>query len=508
MPARRLLLLDATHLTAYAWHGGHIDPEGEFAADPTGVEAFGRYLKKHARSLFYLIVDIAEEGFQIDDIPHVTGSDRSALLKRRIGQYYYGTPYAAALSLGREKTGRRDEKILFAALTRPPHIDPWMAALADAATQLGGLYSMPLVVAKLFQTAPEIRQGRHLLLTLGRGGLRQTFFDEGNFRFSRLTSLATGSAEEYAVACTIESEKIYQYLVGQRLIDRGTRLNATILLDPGLVDEFRHRCNDTADICFHFLDLNQAARKHGLKSQPTHKFHSDWLFLHSVVRRTPGHQLAPEAALRHYRVWQLKTGINAAAMIGLAACAVLSLKYAIGIYSLEGRSAQIKTQIAAETQRYEAMLKTLPPIPLKVDALRGLIGRFDEMEKRSPSLADTYRRLSRALDTVPEVELQRIDWSLSPKPEGASERASGGSYFALVDIQAQLPPTMLSNHRGMLDAVNRFAAELGKDSTLDVKIVRMPFDTESGKTIRSSADAPTAQRDPPGFSVHIVQRIF
>lgn len=508
MPARRLLLLDATHLTAYAWRNGHVDPEGEFAADPTGFEAFGHYLKKRTRSLFYLLADVAEEGFQIDDIPYVTGSDRTALLKRRLGQYYYGTPYAASISLGREKTGRRDEKVLFTALTRPPHVDPWMAALSEAGAQLAGLYSMPLVVAKLFGNTPELSEGRRLLLTLGRGGLRQTFFDNGHFRFSRLTSLATGSAEEYAVACTVESEKIYQYLVGQRLIERGTRLDSTILIDPGLIDEFRRRCNDTADLSFHFLDLNEAARKHGLKSQPAHKFLSDWLFLHSVVRRSPGHQLAPEDALRHYRIWQLKTGINTAAMIGFAACAVLSLKYAIDIYSLESRSAQIRAETTADTQRYESMLKTLPPIPLRVDALRGLIGRFDEMEKRSPQIADTYRRISRALDTTPEVELQRIDWSLSQKPEGAANPAHPGAYFALADIQAQLPLAMLSDHRGMLNAVNRFTAELSKDPALDVKVVRMPFDTESGKTIRSSGDAPAAQQDPPGFAVHVVQRIF
>ena len=508
MPKRRLLLLDANRLSTFAWQGSQITQDDEFASNPPGLEAFTNYLKKYPQCLFYLLADVSEEGFQIDDVPYVTGRDRAALLKRRLGQYYYGSPYSTSISLGRSKTGRRDEKVLFAALTRPPHIDPWINCFSEAASQLAGLYTMPLVVARLFAASKEIGSGRHLLLTMGRGGLRQTFFDAGQFRFSRLTPLATGSIDEFAVACRVEAEKIYQYLVGQRLIERGTRLESSILLDASLNESFRERCHDTAEIGFGFIDLGNISRARGLKGGTAHKFWSDELFLHAQTRGSPGHQLAPESLLKNYRLWQIKTAINATSMIGFSACALLALRYGVTTYSIEADTLKVQADTSIQARSYETKLKALPPMPMKAEALRSLIDRYAEMEKRSPRIKDTLSRISRGLDLVPETGLQSIAWNLVNKPEGASSPAYTVNYFAVSVLQAELVVSMASDHRTMLVTVEKFATELRKDSSLDVKLVRLPFDTESGKTIRSSASTPATQVEPPTFAIRILQRIF
>lgn len=147
MPQRRALFLDANRITAYAWQGGRIQSEGYFAGDVPGLEAFSAYLKTKRSSLFYLLADVAEEGYQIEDIPFVQGNDRKALIERRLSQYFYGTPLATAVSLGRDKTGRRDEKMLFSALTRPQFFEPWLATLRQSETRLAGVFSVPLILA-------------------------------------------------------------------------------------------------------------------------------------------------------------------------------------------------------------------------------------------------------------------------------------------------------------------------------------------------------------------------
>ncbi len=343
---------------------------------------------------------------------------------------------------------------------------------------------------------------------MGRGGLRQTFFDAGQFRFSRLTPLATGSIDEFAVACRVEAEKIYQYLVGQRLIERGTRLESSILLDASLNESFRERCHDTAEIGFGFIDLGNISRARGLKGGTAHKFWSDELFLHAQMRGSPGHQLAPESLLKNYRLWQIKTAINATSMIGFSACALLALRYGVTTYSIEADTLKVQADTSIQARSYEAKLKALPPMPMKAENLRSLINRYGDMEKRSPDIADTFRRISRGLDLTPEVTLQSIDWSLTAKAEGTATPGFPGSYFAVAKIKAELPISMLSNHRGMLATVERFVGELKRDDSLDVKVVTFPFDTESGKTIRSSSDAATAAADAPTFVINIVRRIY
>jgi hypothetical protein len=69
MADKRILLLDGPLLTAHHWHAGHVRTEGEFSPEPVGLEALAAYLKKHRTSIFYLLADTAEEGFQLETCP-------------------------------------------------------------------------------------------------------------------------------------------------------------------------------------------------------------------------------------------------------------------------------------------------------------------------------------------------------------------------------------------------------------------------------------------------------
>ena len=92
MPQRRLLYLDANQLQAFLWQGGSLAEEGRFPQTDDGVEAFSEYLSKHRGSIFALLADLADEGFQIESLPYTQGADRQALLSRKLGQYFYGSP--------------------------------------------------------------------------------------------------------------------------------------------------------------------------------------------------------------------------------------------------------------------------------------------------------------------------------------------------------------------------------------------------------------------------------
>ena len=528
MTPRRLLLLDANRLSAYHWQNGHIKAEGEFLADPPGLEAFAEYLNQHASSLFTLLADVAEEGFQIEEIPRVQGKDKEAIITRRLGQYFYGSPYAAALSLGRETTGRKDERMLFAALTRPPQIDPWIGLIKETGSQLVALHSAPFLVAEIVKgLGPQ--EGRLLVLTIGKGGLRQTYFENGQFRFSRLTPLALGSVEEIALACASEAEKIYQYLVGQRMVERGARIRTLVVSHPAEQSHLREKCRGTSDLSFEFIDLLQEAGKRGLKTLPATS-HSELLLLHLLVRNPPASQFAPFDARKPYRIWQFKFALNAFALTGLAACLLFAAKTALDAYSLQDQIGQIRQEVGQENQRYEAMLKTLPAVPIKLDELRALVDRFDELEKRSPTFKSALIPLSQALDKVPQVELEKFDWILSSNPEenptrvvaaqaGNGSRPAGntpvpqaatpqGAYFSIIELEAKLPIGIANDHRAMLAAIDSFKTALQQTDNLTVKVLRMPFDTESGKTIKSTGDVGAAKADAPGFAVRIVQKVF
>lgn len=315
MPARRVLFLADDRLAAYRIGRGSVAAEGEFCADPAGLEAFAAWLARRRGSVFTLLADVAEEGFQLEDIPHVAGRDRAALVARRLAQHFHGTPFTLAASLGRLKEGRRDERLLLMGLTRPRHFEPWLAALRATESALAGLHTLPQTVSALLATAAAAPL---LLITLTRGGLRQTFCADGRLRFSRLTPLAAASPEETAAATAAEAARMHQYLAGQRLVEHGQPLTTRVLVHPADMPALRARCRDGADLRFEFLDLPREAARLGLRT-PLADSHAEMLFCHLLVRRPPAGQFAPAAERHCHRLRQFRVGLKRLSGLILAA---------------------------------------------------------------------------------------------------------------------------------------------------------------------------------------------
>lgn len=510
MPHRRLLFLDTLRLSAYLWSNGRLHEEATFANTPLGHESFAEYLAKTGDSNFHLLVDVADEGFQIEHIPHSQGGDRTALIKRRLGQYYYGTPYSTSISFGREKEGRRDEKVLLAALTRPEHLTPWIDALAAVEASVAGIYSVPLVLAD-WGSRLMANKTQYLLLTPSSGGLRQTFFDHGQMLFSRLSLLATGGRNEVAVAAAAESQKIYQYLVGQRLVARGASLTAVILAPSDQIAELQSHCQSNDQLDYEFIDLVQTAKKSGLRSLPGD--HADALLMHRLIAKSPGQQFAPPELRRYFRFWQLRFGLNSAAALVLGACLLFAGKLVLDSTELSSGTAAAIASAEQINQRYTAALDTLPKIPLSNETLRALTGRFEQLEKRSPGMHPSLVELSRVLDAHPRIEITRIDWRI----DSTLESASGGNppppaagadapAYSIITLDAELPARIANDLRAQQESIEQFASDL-KKLGLEVRMLRLPFDATSAQTLKSSTDAPAAQLQAPKFSLRMARKL-
>jgi hypothetical protein len=515
MAAKRILLLDGPQLTAHYASGGRISVEGEFSHEPVGLEAFSAYLKKHRSSLFYLLADIAEEGFQLEELPFVQGNDRTALLQRRLSQYYYNTPLSTAISLGRAATGRRDEKLLFAALTRVDTFTPWLDALREAEAILAGVYSMPLVLAGC---GPQMvgQEGQVLFISVTSGGVRQTFFDQGRLHFSRLSQLATRSLDEIGRTCANDSAKIFQYLVAQRQIPRGASLRTLVLASPAQIPVLQDFCRDSNELRFEFVDIAAAAHQQGLKNLPVDS-NADQLFMHCLATRTPAQQFAPAVERRFYTLWRIRSALTSAAWIALAGCLLFAGKTSLNIYELREQTDATAAVTAADTQRYNAILEGLPKVDLTPDKLREVIARFEALQKRTPAMEPLLIHLSHALNDNLRIELTRLSWAIvdnlntgakaAPepgRPPGPAAAAAKGSWVTL-EIQAQLPLGLVTDQRAQIELIDNFAARL-RDAQTDVRITSRPFDIESDKPLKSAGEAGELRAaDVPKFSVRIAR---
>ncbi len=503
MPQKRLLYLDANQLSAWFWHGGSLKEEGSFPQGEDGIAAFTDYLARHRHSLFYLLADLAEEGFQIEVLPYTQGADRAALLTRKLGQYFYGSPLATAVSYGRETEGRRDEKFLFTALTQPKLAEPWLAALRSAEAQLAGVYSLPLIgTAAIGKLAPGHKHC--LLITLTRGGIRQSFYENGQLRFSRLTSMTATAPGEVAASCAAEATRIYQYLVGQRLLARGVPLTIVALAHPAQSHAFVEQWQRSSELPLTLLDLHAASKALGLKTPPKDS-RSDALFLHVLAQRPPREQFAQPAERRFYRLWQVRDWLVKGGALVLLGCLLFAGREMADLLKMRSASETMIQQAEADHARYQAIQKTYPPLPASPDNLRAVVGRFEDLEKRSAPLEPLYLAVSRALGEVPRVDIERLQWQVSANPDeglqasadprkppagsGQGAAQSGTGLYQTAVIHGLLPSSMASDQRAQLETVNAFVAALRKDAALRVTVVRMPFDIESGKSLKSAKES-------------------
>ena len=162
MAGKLLLFLSAESFHAYQWNNKALVFGQQFADTAQGREQFVQFLLTHPNTPVYLLTDFIEEDFRHETVPHLHGSERSGMLQRKFEQYYRNTTFRQAMLLQRSDEGRRDDDVLFSALTNPARILPWITIMLANSIPLAGIYSVPNISAPLMK---DINSDHLLLLS-------------------------------------------------------------------------------------------------------------------------------------------------------------------------------------------------------------------------------------------------------------------------------------------------------------------------------------------------------
>lgn len=435
---------------------------------PPGAQvALAAHLQAHPGEACALLANLADESFAAEDLPHVRGPGGKAMVARKRVRHAHGSPFCAALRQGRRTEGRRDDRYLFATLARAA-IEPWLQAIERCGALLSGIHSLPQLAAQLVAAngpSPAV------LVSCSRAGLRQTFVTDGHLRFSRLTPLADATPEETAAACAAEAATMLRYLCAQRMTKRDVPLTILILADPAQRPAFAHHCRDDAGLRFQYLDLAAEVRRRSLRAMPVENG-ADPLFAWMLARKPPPAQFAPASA-RHR--WQLARAGRAVERAGLAAC-VAGLLFA-GVQVSQAFSRQASAdQLASRNAQDEAALRVAPG-PVWNPALQVLMHAHEELLRASPGPLPLLVRLSRALDDVAAIELERLEWRLAGEFDGAQ------GHFAVLDVHGSFAAG--ADPRSQQRAAEQLAAGVAGDS-IRVLMVKAPLGAESRGTLRSA----------------------
>lgn len=537
---QQLFYLTNERLWAYQWSAGQLSSGRPFNAERNGFEDFAGYLDGKQAQPAFLLVDLVEEDFQRHSLPHVGGKAGRNLVARKLGQLYRDTPYRYAKVQQREEEGRRDDSVLFSGLTNPAAVAPWVQVMEQYQIPLAGIYSLATLSADILgkldladEEMPEAGMPAHLLLvTRQTGGLRQSYFQDGHLRFSRLTP----SIDTAAVAASIvaETEKTHQFLISSRMMARNDQLLAAVVNTDELLARVQVLADEGAELRYRLIPLEQLAWRLGLDLGRDPTLAQQVMLAYLAKAQPYSHYVLGKEA-RFFQLWQARRVLYGASVVVLAGSFLWMLGNLWASYAASEHAAQSRAEMARSEARSRASARNLPPTVTKPANMKAAVLIDHLLASQGPMPAPLLGLVSRALDAVPLIQLNRLDWQVRlPAAGTAPASAPGGAAIAspaggaaqdggklvqpmssllvgvpsapqqtlLIEAEVTVPP---GEDRATLENMQRFAQELARTPRLQVAIQQPPLDVRPSVKLSGKAGTAAAQQAArPTFILSLV----
>ncbi|HYC34876.1 MAG TPA: hypothetical protein VEC19_00510 [Usitatibacter sp.] len=534
--ARHFVYLTNTRLVSMATRGRSIQQRREFAVSGAGAEEFQRHLATLKSAPTHILTDLAEEDFRLDTVPHVGQGDREAIFARRLAQIYRNTPYRNAVLQGREADGRRDDRVLYTAVTNPEVLRPWVDAIERLKVPLRGIHSSAVFSAALLEEL-DLEFAHTLLVTITPGdALRQTYFRDGEFKFSRLTPLDFEEGQTLGSLMAEETTRTWQYLDSLRHFGADDRLEVCVIVHPSERAALEPQLRGFAQIQYRVLDIEQVAAKLALKPPPLGSSAEEVLVHLFLMHPVENHYASPEQR----RFSSLRSARNA---INAVSVAVLATSIAWGGYnlyrvfrSLDADQA-LTRQVTALNREYDEITRSLPTLGIGGATMRDAVTFYNGSLKPFPLMSDFLAELSEVLLRQPDVRVNQLAWQASDDPKAspllpptpakvappvkavakAGEPTAppvpaddavnpvfaGGRYeVALLEATVRVAP---NDFRGALDTVESLASEISKRKGFTAQIVDSPLDTRSSFALQGRLADRDAESMEPRFVLRVVR---
>ena len=518
---RRVLFLSTHKAAIYHWQKGKLGSSFLFDVNEEGLLNFERYLREYPGTPVYILVDMFEEEYRRETIPHVFGPDRAAILERRKTRLFRDTPYFYSAVQGREESGRRDDRIFLSAITNPDAVKIWVDILDKYKVPMAGINSLPIFTGSILNALPNPSDQMLILSIQSISGLRQTYFQDREFRISRLVQLPRYGTGSYAPDISEEVEKIRRYLMSLRLIADDKPLDIYFLLTGELLGEIRRQYEDSAMIRYHAVDVNTLLENSGLTRRVSAPF-SDQFYVHEFLKKPPRNFYASSRERRYSTMRKMRYSMMAASVLLIIAGVIISgINFVDGLtMKQDSLAAQKKAKFYAD--RYQMAREHLPKTPVEASELKVAVNIVDELKKYRTSPISIVKLIGDGLDRYPELILDKVDWMANTDPNFGSGgtrndsapivnaninttgQMSIGDYFQIAVLEGHFN-NFDGDYRKAIAMVNSFTETLrGEKSVYNVSVLDFPLDISSTASLQGNTKAVVKEAK---FTIRVVMVI-
>lgn len=481
MAAKLLICVSAGQATVCVCKHGHLSHLEVMRNDAAGWTEFGHFLRVHRGVPAHVMVDTVKEDYRFETMPHTFGRDRTEMVQRKLKQLYRSTPYVAASKQGQVKAKRSEDQYLFSAITSADLVDSWLKVIEVNQTPLAAIYLLP-TVSELLLVRLNVISANVLMITHQAGGIRQSFFRSQKLRLSRLTPLESGSRVQHAKSYAEEISNTRFYLDSLRICPLDEALTVLILDQDGSLSELPPLVSRADVMVFNRGDLTQRL---GISEDYLGKY-ADAMHLHVLGKQAPANNLVPHTLAANYRRYISRNAIHimsgGAAVTAILICG-LNLFQAAELDAQANDAARQTRQLQAQ---YQQVTREFPATPVSAESLRKTVEIAHNIDARAQTPENLFRAASAALNTHPEVVLNRIEWKSTPlvADEAGEHKNQSGV------LEAEIRP-FRGDYRAALAAINGFAERLKGDPAVAwVKIAQLPLNLNpeaalSGNTVEA-----------------------
>jgi len=504
---KRIFYYSGFRLTVFHWQGEKCIATYAFNPGEEGLEKFKTYLLATDNTPARILVDLIEEDFKQENIPHVNATDRKSIVTRLIErQHRNSKDYIHYNVIGREKTGRKDDILLYSVLSNPQILDPWLNTMSDCNTSISGIWSLPLLSEKLFNKLNL--QAKNILLVSQQvpSNLRQTFLCRTKFQSSRsaVVNLEDASIGEHI---SLEVEQTIRFLSNQRQIGFDEKIEVHVICREADVAEIKSHCEDSALRSFHYHKIQDVIKTLGCDTPSNNKAkitdYSNGLYAYVC-----SNQILPIGHYGNKKLFSdfyqqiLSKSFYVASILTLLTTLILSFYYIAQSSTFDNETLTLKTQARGVISQYEKKLAKLQHKLSQTQMMQSSVLLTEKIRKArriSPQnfMTDISRGLTRS--GMHDTEITNIIWQKyqnNTLPESnvnihnlKIDYASSNSInqHAIIGGYIRVSNSSLKDSVAKVNAI----ADAFKNHRLirDVKINRMPVDVRSKSSIENESGA-------------------
>jgi hypothetical protein len=536
--SKHILYLTNDQLVALMIEGKSIVGRNTFAIGDLTTDAFADFVSEHKDTATHVVTDLIEEDFRLDTIPHLRGSDQEAVLARKLSQIYRASPFRHAIVQGRLEEGRRDDRVFYHAVTNPDSLKQVLTVLEASKVPIEGVHSSAVLSSRLLKELDIFFPHTLLVTIVPDFGLRQTYFQNKQIRFSRLTPIIYDETQTVGELIAAETSRTWQYLDSLRNFASGDSLEVCLLVHDRDKVMLQDAIRTYPLLRYRFLDINEVAQKLGVTPAPTSS-HADEILSHLYSRGGIENHFA-DATQTRFSVFRRARHALTTMTIGVLTAGVIGA--AFNLYQASRVSGVIDERSTAQRAlqaEYQKVAAAIQQQKMTTDAVRDSSVFYNAQIRPSPAApGDMLRDVAIASSPFDRIRIVQLGWSVGGDPNlplaltatgigqagdtasvipnapgaqatpAAQAPADANPPLAAHKYQAMLIEAEITPYDGNLRTaileVERYVARLNEIPNTKAAVVAMPVDITPKVGLKVSDNAP---RDGANFIVRLVRTV-